>query len=108
MCENCLISLNEAERRKEKEVREARLKAREKIDGKDKLAAALRDDGLQMGERSLAADLAAEKARKDVKDVLLDEAARIVADEAELLGVCPQLALREKQKSLLQPAEAVR
>jgi len=68
----------------------------------------LRDDGLQMGERSLAADLAAEKARKDVKDVLLDEAARIVADEAELLGVRPQLALREKQKSLLQPAEAVR
>ncbi|HQX05272.1 MAG TPA: carboxy terminal-processing peptidase, partial [Zoogloea sp.] len=106
--ENRSISLNEAERRKEKEVREARLKAREKIDGKDKLAAALRDDGLQMGERSLAADLAAEKARKDVKDVLLDEAARIVADEAELLGVRPQLALREKQKSLLQPAEAVR
>ena len=106
--ENRSISLNEAERRKEKEVREARLKAREKIDGKDKLTAALRDDGLQVGERSLAADLAAEKARKEVKDVLLDEAARIVADEAELLAARPQLALREKQKSLGQPAEAVR
>jgi carboxyl-terminal processing protease len=98
------ISLNEAERRKEKEVREARLKAREKIDGKDKLAAALRDDGLQTGERSLAADLAAEKARKDVKDVLLDEAARIVADEAEIINARPQLA----QKSGLQPAETLR
>ena len=98
------ISLNEAERRKEKEVREARLKAREKIDGKDKLAAVLRDDGLQTGERSLAADLAAEKARKDVKDVLLDEAARIVADEAEIINARPQLA----QKSGLQPAETLR
>lgn len=98
------ISLNEAERRKEKDAREARLKAREKIDGKDKLAAALRDDGLQTGERSLAADLAAEKARKDVKDVLLDEAARIVADEAEIINARPQLA----QKTSQPTAEALR
>ncbi len=96
--ETKLISLNETERRKEKETQEARLKAREKGDAKDKLAA-IRDDGLQSGERSLAADLAAEKARKDVKDVLLDEAARIVADEAELTNAKPQLAMREKAKA---------
>ncbi|MDD2669321.1 carboxy terminal-processing peptidase [Zoogloea sp.] len=96
--ETKLISLNETERRKEKETQEARLKAREKGDAKDKLAA-IRDDGLQSGERSLAADLAAEKARKDGKDVLLDEAARIVADEAELSNAKPQLAMREKAKA---------
>ncbi|WP_254050850.1 carboxy terminal-processing peptidase [Zoogloea sp. LCSB751] len=89
------ISLNEAERRKEKETRENRLKQREKGDLKGKLAA-LRDDGLQAGERSLAADLAAEKARKDVKDVLLDEAARIVADEADLLSGNAQIAMRNR------------
>jgi carboxyl-terminal processing protease len=92
-----LISLNELERRKEKDTQEARLKAREKGDAKGKLAA-MRDDGLQSGERSLAADLAAEKARKDVKDVLLDEAARIVADEADLASAKPQLAMREKAR----------
>ena len=95
--ETKLISLNEAERRKEKDTQEARLKAREKGDSKDKLAA-MRDDGLQSGERSLAADLAVEKARKDVKDVLLDEAARIVADEADLASSKPQLAMREKTR----------
>jgi carboxyl-terminal processing protease len=91
--ETKLLSLNEAERRQEKDRQEARLKSRDK--GKDKLAA-LRDDGLQAGERSLAADLAAEKARKDSKDVLLTEAARIVGDEAELLATRTQLALRER------------
>ncbi|MBS0346003.1 MAG: carboxy terminal-processing peptidase [Proteobacteria bacterium] len=89
------ISLNEADRRKEKDVRENRLKQREKGDLKGKLAA-LRDDGLQSGERSLAADLAAEKARKDVKDVLLDEAARIVADEVDLLSGNAQVAMRNR------------
>ncbi len=88
-----LLSLNETERRQEKERQEARLKARDK--GKDKLAA-LQDDGLQSGERSLAADLAAEKARKDSKDVLLTEAARIVGDEADLAASRAQLALRER------------
>ena len=59
---------------------------------------------MQTGERSLAADLAAEKARKDVKDVLLDEAARIVADEAEIINARPQLA----QKTSQPTAEALR
>ena len=91
------ISLNEAERRKERDTQEARLKAREKTGTKDKLAN-LRDDGLQAGERSLAADLAAEKARKERKDVLLQEAASIVGDEADLqASATPRLALKERR-----------
>lgn len=73
------LSLLEADRRKEKEAREARLKARK---GED--AEALSDDGLQSGERSLKAELASEKALKDRKDFLLEETARIVADAAAL------------------------
>ena len=73
------LSLVEAERKKEKEAREARLKARK---GED--AEALSDDGLQSGERSLKAELASEKALKDRKDFLLEETARIVADAAVL------------------------
>ncbi|HNE15272.1 MAG TPA: carboxy terminal-processing peptidase [Rhodocyclaceae bacterium] len=91
------ISLNEAERRKERDTQEARLKAREKTGTKDKLAN-LRDDGLQAGERSLAADLAAEKARKERKDVLLQEAASIVGDEVDLqASATPRLALKERR-----------
>ena len=86
-----MLSLNETERRKEKERQEARLKAREGA----KLAA-LQDDGLQASERSLVADLAAEKARKNAKDVLLAEAARIVADDADLSAGRSQIAMRER------------
>jgi carboxyl-terminal processing protease len=43
------------------------------------------DDGLQANERSLSADIAIENARKNAKDVLLNEAAAILADEANLL-----------------------
>ncbi len=100
------LSLNETERRQEKERQEARLKSRDK-GSKDKLAA-LQDDGLQYGERSLAADLAAEKARKDSKDVLLTEAARIVADEAELLTSRTQLALRERNAAGAAKATTLR
>lgn len=74
------LSLVEAERKKEKEAREARLKARK---GED--AEALSDDGLQSGERSLKAELASEKAFKDRKDFLLEETARIVTDAAVLV-----------------------
>jgi carboxyl-terminal processing protease len=79
------ISLNEAERRKEREAQEARLKARAQTStaGDDDADIALtlpRDDGLQAGERSLGAELAAEKSRKAARDVLLDEAAHIMGD----------------------------
>ncbi len=91
------ISLNEADRRKEREAKEARIKLREKNTESDKGAAAtakvavvaknaaLQDDGLQSNERNLDADLALEKTRENTKDVLLDEAAHILSDEVGLL-----------------------
>jgi len=75
------VSLNEAERRKERAAQEKRLKDRAAPGGSDDASA---DDGLQSNERSLTADLAIENARKNAKDVLLNEAAAILADEAEL------------------------
>lgn len=78
--EKGIVSLNETERRKEATAREKRFKDRAKAgDGED-----LGDDGLEAGERSLSADIAIENARKNAKDVLLDEAAAILADEADL------------------------
>ncbi|MBB3610696.1 carboxy terminal-processing peptidase [Rhizobium sp. BK602] len=75
------ISLNETERRDELAAQAKRLKSREQInDGVD----TGEDDGLQANERSLSADIALEKARKNAKDVLLNEAASILADEADL------------------------
>ncbi|MET3755683.1 carboxyl-terminal processing protease [Rhizobium binae] len=79
--EKGIVSLNEAERRKEAAAREKRFKDRaEASDGEYSTG----DDGLQSDERSLSADIAMENARKKAKDVLLDEAAAIVADEADL------------------------
>jgi len=95
-----LISLNEAERRKERAAEETRLSFRETqkkdagkgasndIGGKEyasEKGTALRDDGLQPGERKLASELAAEKARKDAKDILLDEAVNILGDEVAVM-----------------------
>ena len=50
------------------------------------------DDGLQADERSLKADLAEEKRRKALKDVVLNEAANILADEVSLLRADTKLA----------------
>ena len=55
-------------------------------------APAHQDDGLQADERSLKAELAAEKARKAQKDVVLDEAAHILADELVLIHGDTKLA----------------
>ncbi len=52
------------------------------------------DDGLQGDERALSAELAAEKAAKDAKDVLLQEAAHILADEAGMLKTDTRMASR--------------
>jgi carboxyl-terminal processing protease len=96
---NKVISLNEAERRRERDAQEARLKQRtqntladaKKKPEKDEATAvrkpSLQDTGLQSDERSLLDELAAEKAAKDAKDVWLDEAAHIVGDEAGAIGV---------------------
>ncbi|MFK0331862.1 carboxy terminal-processing peptidase [Rhizobium sp. NPDC090275] len=76
-----VISLNEADRRKELTARENRLKSRAQLDdGVD----TTNDDGLQSNERSLTADIALENARKKAKDVLLNEATAILSDAAGL------------------------
>jgi carboxyl-terminal processing protease len=119
-----LISLNEAVRRKERDaqdakarLREARLadakatikdepaagpgakEARSKIPvptkpAKGVLAVKGQDDGLQADERNLAAELAAEKAAKNAKDVLLQEAVHILADEVGMLKTDTRMASR--------------
>lgn len=104
-----LFSLNEAERRKERDRREARLKSRktsgdtDKGEQSTKIAVedttivknnVLQDDGLLANERDLGADLAAEKAQKDAKDVLLDEAVHILGDKVDLLKIDTKLAAR--------------
>ena len=52
------------------------------------------DDGLQADERSLTTDVAEEKARKAEKDVVLQEAAHIVADIVELVRSDTKIAAR--------------
>ena len=110
-----LISLNEAERHKERDLREARLKSRKASSDTDKgkqdnkiahedttilKNTALQDDGLLANERDLGADLAAEKAQKNAKDVLLDEAVHILGDEVDLLKTDTTLAARVLPDSL--------
>ncbi|MCE5233663.1 MAG: carboxy terminal-processing peptidase [Mizugakiibacter sp.] len=52
------------------------------------------DDGLQPGERSLKSELAQEKAAENARDVLLQEAAHILADEVDLVHADTRLAAR--------------
>ncbi|NEJ72829.1 tail-specific protease [Rhizobium phaseoli] len=79
--EKGIVSLNEAERRKEATARAERFKARAQESGGDDPGD---DDGLESGERSLSADIAIENARKNAKDVLLNETADILADAVDL------------------------
>jgi carboxyl-terminal processing protease len=95
-----LISLNEADRRKERDARELREKSRDKSRGDNqshKASAeagshAFQDDGMLSSERDPSADLAIENANKNAKDILLNEAAHVVSDEAGLLKANPRLA----------------
>ncbi|MBY0572936.1 MAG: carboxy terminal-processing peptidase, partial [Undibacterium sp.] len=113
------ISLNEEERRIERDTREKKIKDREalrlasesKVKGtekRDKAAAkiATQDDGLQGNERSLASEIAQEKANKDAKDVYLIEAAHILSDEIDLIKtnkqVAEQVVLRSANKASKQ------
>jgi len=112
-----LVSLNEAARRKERDAQEARLKSRESqrengnsthddVAGKEPgpgEGSQLRDDGLQAGERNLAHELAAEKVRKNAKDILLNEAVHILSDEVGVLKTDARLAASVKPGSLLMP-----
>lgn len=119
-----VISLNEAVRRKERDTQEARTKTRDagkevaaaeksaKSGDKAEKAAAARaalrlqqDDGLQANERNVTANLAAEKARKDEKDIYLNEAAEILGDEVELLKSNVRLAARVQQSPVSEPRQ---
>ncbi|MGN6512613.1 MAG: carboxy terminal-processing peptidase [Lysobacteraceae bacterium] len=84
------VSLNEAERRAERDKDEAKRKQRQaerKALGLDldPLADDGIDDGLQAGERDVAADAAREKAAEKRPDPLLRESANILADATRLL-----------------------
>ena len=96
------ISLNEAERRKEREDQESRIKrhaSSKAASSKD--IAERQDDGLQSNERNLDSDLAFEKAQKDSKDVLLNEAVHILSDEVSLLQKNGKLAVSALPKPSL-------
>jgi carboxyl-terminal processing protease len=118
------ITLNEAARRKERDTQESRARLREaRLAGKgdDEPVAGpgakearskvplptaptktvmaprgrpLQDDGLQADERNLQSELAAEKAAKNAKDVLLQEAVHIMADETGMLKTDTRMASR--------------
>jgi carboxyl-terminal processing protease len=60
------------------------------------------DDGLQADERSLKADLAEERKRKIEKDVALNEAAHILADEVNLIHADTKLASRVLPHSAIE------
>ncbi len=84
------VSLNEAERRAERDRDDAKRKQRQT----ERLTFGLAldplgddaDDGLQAGERDVAKDAAREKAAEDRPDPLLRESAAILADAVRLLG----------------------
>ena len=102
-----LISLNEGERRKERVADENRLTSCEtrKEPGTEyasERGTALRDDGLQPGERNLSSELAAEKAKKSSKDVLLDEAVNILGDEVEVMKTGSGLTANIQRGPVLQ------
>ncbi len=112
-----LVSLNEAQRRKERDALEARLKSRTSqtnsaivssgdVPGKADVresGSVPEDDGLQADERTLSKELANEKVRKDAKDVLLMEAVHVLGDEVEALKTSVKLAARPKPASLSMP-----
>jgi len=88
------ISLNEGERRAERDKMQAQRKQREAERKALGLASDVADDddGLQANERNVAAQVAAEKAAKERPDPLLRESASILADTITLLSGNSQLA----------------
>ena len=96
-----LVSLNEVERRKERDAQEARLRSRKDASAQNasERSNALPDDGLQAGERNLATDLAAEKTRKNAEDFVLSEAVNILGDEMAALKNGGALAAGAKPES---------
>jgi carboxyl-terminal processing protease len=63
------------------------------------------DDGLQPDERGIQTDLKREQAAKEKRDVVLDEAAHILADEISLIRTDTKLAARVLPRGVVAPAE---
>ena len=70
--------------------------------GKEAVA---QDDGLQADERSITSDLKREQAAKDKRDVILDEAAHILADEIGLIRADTKLAAQVLPRGVIAPTE---
>ena len=88
------ISLNEAERRTERDDNNAKRERRQVLRKElglslDPLAVDSADDGLQANERDIVADAARQKAALDRPDPLLRETAAILADATALLAKDP-------------------
>ncbi|MDR2926418.1 MAG: carboxy terminal-processing peptidase [Azoarcus sp.] len=94
------FSLKESTRQAERTRTKARIKNAESSSGEN-LAEddEMGDDGLLANERSLSNELAAEKARKVARDVLLEESANILGDMIGLLraNASPEIVQRGKQ-----------
>jgi carboxyl-terminal processing protease len=92
------LSLKESVRRAERDRLEVRAKARARIIGaqgdEEDSEGMLRDDGLLDSERSLTRQLAAEKARKSARDIILDETAHILDDMVDLLHANSEIVRR--------------
>jgi carboxyl-terminal processing protease len=85
------VSLNEAERRAERDrfdaLRRERAEARKRLGlERDPLLDGRADDGLTADERDVAQDVAREEAARNVTDPLLRESAYILSDAIGLLG----------------------
>jgi carboxyl-terminal processing protease len=91
---NNVISLNEGVRRKERAALEKRLTAMLGGGGTG-AGSALADDGLQFNERKLGKDLAMEKTKATVNDVLLNEAVSILSDSVALKEGKSQMAVSD-------------
>lgn len=89
------VSLNykvrEAERKQQDE-QDAEFKKRREALGDVSAVNLEPDDGLTPGERNVRKSVAREKAAKQAKDIELDEAAHIMADQVALLEKDPRLA----------------
>jgi carboxyl-terminal processing protease len=94
------ISLKESTRRAERDRLEARTKARKSVGttDDDMTDGEVGDDGLLANERSLSNELAAEKARKTSRDVLLEESANILGDMVGLLRSPPSSEIAQREK----------
>ncbi|HWG66026.1 MAG TPA: carboxy terminal-processing peptidase [Rhodanobacteraceae bacterium] len=89
------VSLNYKVReteRKQQEDQDAAFKKRREALGDVSGVNLQLDNGLSPGEQNVKASVAREKAAKEAKDIELDEAAHVIADEVAMLNKDPRLA----------------